>query len=115
MEEKKFDPNSLIGFVLMGLILMWMFYNQSKKAEIENAKKAKIEQQADSIKKADTANTKVIDTTKATVTNETVSTEILTANGSILEIQAQSKLGAFAYSASIPSAKDTTITIEMSY
>ena len=43
MEEKKFDINSIIGFVLIGGILLWMLYlNQPTEEEIQ-AEKAKIE------------------------------------------------------------------------
>ncbi|MDO9138323.1 MAG: membrane protein insertase YidC, partial [Lutibacter sp.] len=43
MEEKKFDINSLIGFVLLGaIILWWMYSNQPTPEELE-AKKNKIE------------------------------------------------------------------------
>ena len=111
MENKKFDPNSLLGFVFMGLILMWMFYNQSKQAEVENAKKVKIEQQADSIKKAHTVATKVIDSTKTNEANEKV-VDIANSNDSITLAQSRSRLGVFSYSTSLASAKDHTTTIE---
>jgi len=43
MEEKKFDPNSLIGFVLIFGILLWIMY-QNKPSEAElAAEKAKKE------------------------------------------------------------------------
>ena len=113
MENKKFDPNSLIGFVFMGLILMWMFYNQSKQAEIENAKKAKIEQQKDSIQKANAVTTKVVDSLNIEDSNNVViATDIINSNDSLTIAQSRSKLGAFSYSASLASAKDQTTTIE---
>lgn len=113
MENKKFDPNSLIGFVFMGLILMWMFYNQSKQAEVENAKKAIIEQQADSIQKAHAVATKVVDSLKIEDSNNgVIATDITNPNDSIAFVQSQSRLGAFSYSVSLASAKDQTTTIE---
>jgi YidC/Oxa1 family membrane protein insertase len=40
MEEKKFDINSLIGFVLLGaIILWWMYSNQPTPEELEAEKK----------------------------------------------------------------------------
>ena len=33
MEEKKFDLNSLIGFVLLGAIMLWYFYNNQPTPE----------------------------------------------------------------------------------
>jgi YidC/Oxa1 family membrane protein insertase len=110
MEDKKFDANSLIGFLLMGLILMWMFYNQSKNAKIEEAKQKIEQRKADSIKKVNAPETIVVDSIK---------TEVVQAKDSISEhiadttlLQAQSKLGAFAYSATLNSANDATTTIE---
>ena len=39
MEEKKFDINTTIGFVLMGGILIWMLYlNQPTEEEIQAEK-----------------------------------------------------------------------------
>ncbi len=113
MEDKKFDPNSLIGFILMGMILMWMFYNQSKNAKIEQAKKETEQRVADSIQKVNAVNTKVIDT--ITIENSNLETPIevaVNSTDSVARVQAQSRLGAFAYSTSLNSAKDDTTTIE---
>ena len=36
MEEKKFDKNSLIGFLIIGAILIWMLYmNKDEQAKDE--------------------------------------------------------------------------------
>ena len=49
MEEKKFDLNSLIGFVLLGAIMIYYFYtNQPTPEQIA---KQKAEQVQDSINK----------------------------------------------------------------
>jgi YidC/Oxa1 family membrane protein insertase len=109
MEDKKFDPNSLIGFLLMGAILMWMFYNQSKNARIEQEKKAKEAAVQDSIQKANPT-TKVIDTLQVVPVNEPVNEPMLTDSLSML--QAKSKLGAFAYAASLPSAVENNTVLE---
>lgn len=116
MEDKKFDPNSLIGFLLMGLILMWMFYNQSKTAQIEQAKKETEQRIADSIKKANAPATKSIDSNTATTTNTTnseISTQVASSQtDSLAKAQAQSRLGAFSYSSTLQSAKEHSTTIE---
>ncbi|KRB56084.1 membrane protein insertase YidC [Flavobacterium sp. Root186] len=102
MEEKKFDLNSIIGFVLIFGILIWIMYqNQPSDKEIaaEKAKKelvAKQEAQA----KADKAKTVAAPVVAATP-------------GDTVQLaQLQKTLGGFAYSATLPSAKDSFTTIE---
>lgn len=43
MEQKKFDFNSLIGFLLIGGILIWMLYLNKPTEEEIQAEKAKTE------------------------------------------------------------------------
>ena len=43
MEEKKFDFNSLIGFVLLGAIMIWWMYTNQPTPEELAADKAKKE------------------------------------------------------------------------
>ncbi|MCP2026122.1 YidC/Oxa1 family membrane protein insertase [Flavobacterium sp. HSC-32F16] len=102
MEEKKLDLNSIIGFVLIFGILIWIFYqNQPSEKEIaaEKAKKelvAKQEAQA----KADKTKTAIAPTAAATP-------------GDTVQLaQLQKTLGGFAYSAALPSAKESFTTIE---
>lgn len=102
MEEKKFDLNSIIGFVLIFGILVWIMYqNQPSDKEIaaEKAKKelvAKQEAQA----KADKTKTAVVPVVAATP-------------GDTVQLaQLQKTLGGFAYSATLPSAKEGFTTIE---
>ncbi|SEO81628.1 protein translocase subunit yidC [Flavobacterium sp. CF108] len=102
MEEKKFDLNSIIGFVLIFGILIWIMYqNQPSDKEIaaEKAKKelvAKQEAQA----KADKVKTIAAPVVAATP-------------GDTVQLaQLQKTLGGFAYSATLPSAKDSFTTIE---
>ena len=46
MEEKKFDLNSLIGFVLLGAIMLWYFYtNQPTPEELELQEQSKFKTQ----------------------------------------------------------------------
>ncbi|MET0944826.1 MAG: membrane protein insertase YidC, partial [Flavobacterium sp.] len=103
MEEKKFDLNSIIGFVLIFGILIWIMYqNQPSDKEIaaEKAKKelvAKQEAQA----KADKTKTAVLPVATTTTPGDTVQLA-----------QLQKTLGGFAYSATLPSAKEGFTTIE---
>ena len=46
MEEKKFDLNSIIGFVLIGAIFIWMLYLQQPTQEEIAAQEAEIAAQA---------------------------------------------------------------------
>ncbi|RUT71809.1 membrane protein insertase YidC [Flavobacterium cupreum] len=102
MEEKKFDLNSIIGFVLIFGILIWIMYqNQPSDKEIaaEKAKKelvAKQEAQA----KADKTKTAVLPVAAATP------------GDTVQLVQLQKTLGGFAYSATLPSAKESFTTIE---
>lgn len=95
MEEKKFDIKSLIGFTLIFGILMWMMYsNQPTKEELaEKAKKEQADKAAKTPKSAAVTSTQIVQKTDST--------------GKVSQ-QALSKLGAFAYAESLPSAKDTT-------
>jgi YidC/Oxa1 family membrane protein insertase len=97
MEEKKLDLNSIIGFVLISGILMWMLYSNSPTPEEQDAK-AKKEQ---------------VDKQKETVkTEQTQEVAPVVINDSLQNEQAKAKLGSFAYSSSLPSAKEDFTTIE---
>lgn len=100
MEEKKLDLNSIIGFVLIFGILIWIMYqNQPSEATIA-ADKAKKEQVA---KEAIAKN----------VTTVVASSPAIVAAGDSLQLaQLQKTLGNFAYSATLPSAKNDFTTIE---
>jgi YidC/Oxa1 family membrane protein insertase len=101
MEEKKFDLNSIIGFVLIFVILIWIMYQNKPSEESIAADKAKKEQLA-----------------KAEKTNKLVANPIVTAPAAIVAgdstqmVQLQKTLGGFAYSATLPSAKNDFTTIE---
>ena len=104
MEEKKFDLNSLIGFVLLGAIMLWYFYtNQPTPEEIA---KQKIEQVQDSIQKVQQS------TIQNSTINQATESVIVKPSDSLAFTQMQNKLGAFAYSASLPSAKAQETVIE---
>ncbi len=100
MEQKKLDFNSIIGFILIFGILIWIMYqNQPTPKEIA-AEKAKKEQ----VEKAKTA--KVQEVKVAQVINNPV------LGDSLQLAQLQSTLGNFAYSATLPSAKESFTTLE---
>jgi YidC/Oxa1 family membrane protein insertase len=100
MEEKKFDINSLIGFVLLGaIVLWWMYSNQPTPEEKLEAEKNKIE----NVEKA---------TVTSTLTDSTKKSEIITqATDSLSLVKAKGQLGVFAYSATLPSAKKDGETV----
>ena len=91
MEEKKLDLNSIIGFVLISGLLIWMLYSNAPTPEELEAEKAKKEQ----VEKAKEEPAKVVSTS--------TSAEIVAVD-SLKQNALQAQLGAFAYSASLPSA-----------
>lgn len=101
MEEKKFDKNSIIGITLIVLIFVWMMINSQKDAEKEQAAKAK-QEKIDKAKKAAEVETKEVASVAVDSTvSDTVKLQKL-----------QGALGSFAYSATLPSAKENYTTIE---
>ena len=105
MEEKKFDINSIIGFVLIGGILLWMLYqNQPTEEELEAAR---IEAAKEEAEKATEDNTE-----QAISFDEAREEVVVSGNDSIAMANAQNKLGSFAYSASLPAAQGGTTVIE---
>jgi YidC/Oxa1 family membrane protein insertase len=100
MEEKKLDLNSIIGFVLIFGILIWIMYqNKPSEATIaaDKAKKELVAKEAQAKAKA----AQPIATPTAVVAGD--STQL---------VQLQKTLGGFAYSATLPSAKNDITTIE---
>lgn len=101
MEEKKFDKNSIIGFALIFIIVIWIMFNFQQKEQKEKAQKAK-QEQLDKIKQAKQAATKTIEKTIVdTTVSDTAKLQKL-----------QTSLGAFAFSATLPSAKNDFKIIE---
>jgi len=101
MEDKKLDLNSIIGFVLIFGILIWMMYQNQPSKEQVAAEKAKKEQVVAAEK------------SKQVVAKQAVTTSVAATVGDTLQIAKLKKsLGNFAYSATLPSAKDTVTTIE---
>ena len=101
MEDKKLDLNSIIGFILIFGILIWIMYqNQPSDATIaaEKAKKEKVEKQ---------------EKANQVVAPQAVAEPVIVAAGDSLQLaKAQKTLGSFAYSATLPSSKEGFITIE---
>lgn len=99
MEEKKLDKNTIIGFALIFLILIWIMFNSQKQAEKEQAEKAK-QEKIDKLQKSKEVATKQIATTVVDTTiSDTVKLQKL-----------QASLGAFAYSGTV--AKDGFTVLE---
>ena len=101
MEQKKLDLNSIIGFALIFVIIIWMFYNNQPSKEELAAEKAKKEQTAKEQKIK-----KVATKTVANIITDTTAIDTLQFQ------KLQSTLGGFAYSATLPSAKENFTTIE---
>lgn len=100
MEEKKFDFNTIIGFGLIFIIIIWMMYNGQKTSQNEQLEKARITK--DSIQKAKQTAPK----------NEVVIASDSTVTDSAKIKQLQGALGSFAYSSTLPSAKENFTTLE---
>ena len=101
MEEKKLDLNSIIGFALLFGIIVWMFSQMQPSKEqlaAEKAKKAQTEKVA--LQKTQVATAVKANAVVAGVTD------------SLQLAKLQGTLGNFAYSASLPTAKDGFTTLE---
>ncbi|TXE15993.1 membrane protein insertase YidC [Psychroserpens burtonensis] len=104
MEEKKFDTKSIIGFVLIFAILIFMMWErqptpeelaeQEKQEQIEADKKAEIKQVKE---------TKVVTGADFTAPKP---------GDSLKLADLKNKLGSFAYSSTLPSATDTHTTVQ---
>ncbi|MFD1615083.1 membrane protein insertase YidC [Gelatiniphilus marinus] len=106
MEEKKLDINSIIGFVLIFVIMMyWLWQNQPTPEELEAQEKAKQEQvEAQNKAKEQEEQTKI-------TTAEDYGA--VTTSDSLKLINLKSKLGAFAYSAVKASDKETHVESDL--
>jgi YidC/Oxa1 family membrane protein insertase len=101
MEEKKFDKNSLIGFLIIGAILIWMLYmNKNEEAKDE----VNTEQIADETPEVQ------VDTATKELTPAEINTAAATDSLAVESLK--NRLGSFAYSGTLPSATDATTTIE---
>ena len=101
MEEKKIDINSIIGIILISGILFWIMYQNQPDPKVVAAEKAQKELVLKAQKAKELANKAVEKATVAVATGD--STQL---------VSLQKTLGNFAYSATLPSAKNDFTTIE---
>ena len=102
MEQRKFDLNSIIGFALIFVILIFIMYQNQPDPKVVAAEKAQKELL---IKEAKAKELEAKTVAKATVA--------VAATGDSTQLaQLQKTLGNFAYSATLPSAKAGLTTIE---
>ncbi|WP_299767750.1 membrane protein insertase YidC [uncultured Dokdonia sp.] len=97
---KKFDRTSVIGMLLMGLIIIYIMYTRPTPEEIEAREEAKKEQ----VQEAQTQETPAVATQE--FTNTVAPTD------SIGRSQLQNRLGAFAYSGTLPTARDGVTVVK---
>jgi len=102
MEEKKLDLNSIIGFVLIFGILIWIMYQNQPDPKVIAAEKAKKELVAKAAKAQELAQKSI----------EKAAVAAVATGDSTQLVQLQKTLGNFAYSATLPSAKANFTTIE---
>ena len=101
MEEKKFDKNSIIGIILIVVIFTWMTISSQKEEAKEREAKAKQEKIDKEAKKKEAVTKQVATTVVDPTVSDTVKLQKL-----------QGVLGGFAYSATLPTAKESFTTIE---
>lgn len=109
MEEKKFDINTMIGFLLIGAILLFMLWkNQPTPEELEKQKteQAAKEQQQKAEKEAEKK--------QEEISFKEAASELAIVNpkDSLSLLKLQNKLGSFAYSGTLSSAKENTTVLE---
>ena len=92
MEEKKFDTNSIIGFLLLGAIMLYYMYTNQP------------EQSTSDISQTTEQTTEVDDTSPQIMTPEVSKT--------LLAADAQERYGNFAYSSGLQVAADGTSVLE---
>jgi YidC/Oxa1 family membrane protein insertase len=106
MEERKLDLNSIIGFVLIFMIMLFMFW-QNQPTEEELAEQEKVKQeQVEKEKQAEA------ETTPITTQEPTEDFSAVSASDSLGLIALQNKLGAFAYASTLSSATDNETIVE---
>ena len=98
MGKKKFDYNSIIGFGLIFIIIFWMMM-KNKETEAKDQAKTKTEKAVQS---------KLVPQAIPVVT-------AISPTDSVAIKKLQGALGSFAYSATLPSAKEDFTTIENEY
>ena len=103
MEEKKLDINSIIGFLLIGAILLYMLWqNQPTPEELAEQEQAKQEQLA-----TEAANQAAAE---MTITDNSNTNQPLTDSLALAGLK--NKIGDFAYALTLPSATSNITTFE---
>jgi len=101
MEEKKLDLNTIIGFVLIfGILLFMMWQRTPTPEELAAEEKAKQEQVEAAKAKEEGV---------ATGVNEAIDKQIESLPDSLKTIALQNKFGAFAYSEALPNVKEVEV------
>jgi len=107
MEEKKVDINTVIGYILIFGIIMYMFWqNKPTPEELQQQEKAK-QEQVEAEKKAE----EKTDQSDTLVTSKEDFSNASTSDSTQLE-SVKNKLGAFAYASTLPSATDNETQVE---
>ncbi len=101
MEEKKFNFNTIIGYSLIFVIIMWMMYNGQKTQQNEQLEKAKATK--DSIQKAKTIKPKTTDSVENVKIDKIDTAKVN---------RGDATLGRFSYSTTLTTAKEGFTTIE---
>ncbi len=106
MEEKKLDVKSIIGFVLIFGILLFMLWQNQPTPEEKAAEKARLEQLSndEKSKKAST------ETDPSTASTEVYSNDTVSDSTKLADLK--NKLGSFAYASTLPSAKDESTEVK---
>ncbi len=107
MEQKKFDKNSLLGFLLIGGILIWMMYIQKPAPEENKGEQPKTEQLTE-----ETTSSENTTTAETTLQDATIELTAANAEDSLALDKLKNRLGSFAYSGTLPSATDATTVLE---
>ena len=107
MEQKKFDINSILGFILIGGILIWMLYlNQPTPEELQEKARteaaAKEKAAAEEIRKENSPVAQAFSDTASSIKS----------GDSLALEQLKNKLGSFAYSGTLSSASDDVTVLE---
>ena len=101
MEEKKFNFNTIIGYSLIFVIIMWMMYNGQKTQQNEQLESAKATK--DSIQKAKTIKPKTTDSVENVKIDKIDTAKVN---------RGDATLGRFSYSTTLTTAKEGFTTIE---
>ncbi len=110
MEEKKFDFNTIIGFVLIGAIILYMIWQNAPTPEeieaekIEDARQKKLADEKEALENENQQDISLTDATKELL--------VATSEDSIDLSKLQNRLGSFSYSGTLPSATEATTVIE---